>query len=102
MTELQSQKVDILYNEYAERCSSYSSFGNDEDCRFDIYRNDNNVEDKNITVYSSFISGLSDDYQPYYEIVNLLIDENGDTINLSTLLSPTEKKDYMNGLTKIN
>jgi hypothetical protein len=102
MTIKQKEKVDILLEEYNERCSMYSGFGNKNDCSFDILVNKANEVDKNVTIYASFISGLSDDFQPYYDVINLLIEENGDTIELSKVLSPMEKKDYLSSLTKIN
>lgn len=102
MTIKQSEKIDILLQEFKERCSMYSGFGNENDCSFDILINNVNKKDKNVTIYTSFISGLSDDFQPYFEVVNILIEENGDTIELSKLLSPNEKKEYLSSLTKIN
>ena len=102
MTIKQKEKIDILLEEYKERCSMYSSFGNENDCSFDIFVNNSNNSDKNVTIYASFISGLSDDYQPYYDVINILVEESGDTIELSKVLSPMEKKDYLSILTKIN
>lgn len=102
MTHLQQNKIAILKEEFVERCSAYSGLSNDEDCSFGVYINENNIDDKNVTIQSSFVSGISDDYQPFYEIVNLLVQENGDTISLSSVLSDNEKMEYLKGLTKIN
>lgn len=102
MTIKQKEKVEILQKEFEERCSIYSGMGNEDDCSFDVLVNNSNEMDKNVTIYASFISGLSDDFQPYYDVINILVEESGDTIELSKVLSPMEKKDYLSSLTKIN
>jgi hypothetical protein len=102
MTIKQKEKVDILFKEHQERCAMYSGIGNQDDCSFDIFVNNSNENDKNVTIYLSFVSGLSDDFQPFYDVMDILVEESGDTIELSKVLSPMEKKDYLSSLTKIN
>ena len=55
MTREQSNKIEILFDEFKERCKSYSGFGDDDDCSFEIYQNDKNPLDKNIVIRSSFV-----------------------------------------------
>lgn len=102
MTQEQHDKVKILFEEFKLRCESYSGFGDDDDCGFSVYENQKNPLDNNIIIRSSFISGLSDNFEPFYEIVNMVIQENGEAVNLSALMNANEKMDYLNGLTKIN
>jgi hypothetical protein len=101
MTREQSNKIEILFDEFKERCKSYSGFGDDDDCSFEIYQNDKNPLDKNIVIRSSFVSGLSDNFEPFHEILNLIVQENGDTVNLSAVLNANQRMEYLNSLTKI-
>lgn len=101
MTQEQKSKIEYYRKQFSDRCSDYSGWSSVKDCRFEVYKS-NNEEDNNITIYSSFVSGLSDDYQPYYDIINLLVESDGNVVDLSTILSSNERIDYINSLTKIN
>jgi hypothetical protein len=101
MTQEQKSKIEHYREQFGKKCSDYSGWSGAKDCRFELYESDKE-EDKNITIYSSYISGLSDDYQPYYDIINLLIEEDGNVVDLSTILTSNERIDYINTLTKIN
>jgi len=101
MTQEQKSKIEHYRKQFQDKCSDYSGWGSVKDCRFELYESDKE-EDKNVTIYSSFVSGLSDDYQPYYDIINLLVEEDGNVVDLSTILTSNERIDYINTLTKIN
>jgi hypothetical protein len=102
MTIYQEQKINILLEEHNKKCATYMGYGGNDSCKFSIYENKQNPNDKNVTIFSTYISGLSDDYQPFYKVVNLLIEPSGDVIELSALLDSDEIDEYYQGLTKIN
>lgn len=101
MTQEQKLKVEQYKAEFEQKCSDYSNWSSVKDCKFDVFKSENE-EDKNVTIYSAYVSGLSDDYQPYYDIVNLLVEEDGNVVDLSTILSSNERIEYIKSLTKIN
>lgn len=102
MTIYQEQKINILLGEHNDKCAMYMGYGGNDSCIFGIYENKENVNDKNITIFSTYVSGLSDNYQPFFNVVNLLIEPSGDVIELSALLDSDEIEEYYKGLTKIN
>ncbi len=102
MTTYQEQKINILLEEHNKKCATYMGYGGNDSCVFSIYENKKNANDKNVTIFSTYISGLSDDYQAFYNVVNLLVEPSGDVIELSALLDSDEIEEYYQGLTKIN
>ncbi|MFY8161513.1 MAG: hypothetical protein ACOVNU_09300 [Candidatus Kapaibacteriota bacterium] len=102
MTINQKQKINNLLDAHNKKCATYMSYCSNGSCRFTLYENKANSNDKNITIFATYVSGLSDNYQPFYNVVNLLVEPSGDVIELSALLNSDEIDEYYNGLTKIN
>jgi hypothetical protein len=102
MTINQKQKINNLLDEHNKKCATYMSYCGDGSCVFNIYENKANPNDKNITIFATYVSGLSDDFQPFFNVVSLLVEPSGDAIELSALLNSDEIDEYYNGLTKIN
>lgn len=100
MTNAQSTTIDILKAQFMQSCLKYNSYSAENSCKFDLYKS-NNDEDKNITIIYTVVSGLSDDYQPFYQTVNMLVEPDGNAINLMDFYPQNFVIDYINKLKKI-
>ena len=100
MTRAQQEKIIEIREEYVSNCKEYASYGTSS-CKFGVYRS-KNEEDENITVIFTTVSGLSDFNQPFFQTTNLLVEPNGNSMNLMDVYSNNDVLGYIENLTKIN
>jgi len=79
MTIQQQEQVIKYRNQYQERCKIYKWY---KDCKFGVYENPSNPEDDNITIISTFVSSISNDFLPFYDTIYLLVQPDGNVISL--------------------
>jgi len=93
MTIQQLEIFEKYKQEYNERYKAYSHLIYSNDCRFLAYKfiNDSN---KDIVINATTISGLGDSFEPFFDIIYILIEPNGNTI----LLNDVFNQDQINNL----
>ncbi len=101
MTIEQKNQLEKYRQEFAQNCKRYAAWGSERDCKFSSFESENE-EDKNITLVVTTITGLSDDYQTYVETVNLMIEPDGNVINLFDVYEPSQVISYIQQLKKID
>lgn len=99
MTESQKNTINVLKAQFSESCNKYAAYSGDN-CKFELYES-KNPEDKNITIIYTVVNGLSDDYQPFYQTVNMLVEPDGNALNLMDFYPPDFVIDYIKKLKNI-
>jgi len=100
MTIEQKKQIEVYTKEYHENCSSNTQFGSDRICNFNLYKS-NNPEDENITIVMTTITDISDNYQPYIATINIMIEPDGNAINLADVFPKSQVAAYVDQLKKI-
>jgi hypothetical protein len=95
MTKEQKDQIDKHKLDFAESCKKYKGY---DGCTFGLFYNPTNEEDKNITIISTYINGFSDNLQPYYETIYLLIEPNGNVVSLMDVFPMGDVSDYVKKL----
>lgn len=101
MTIEQQKQIEKYREEFSKNCKEYSQWGSDRDCKFSIFKSEK-AEDENYTIVVTTITGLSDDYQTYVETSNLMIEPDGNVINLFDVYGQSEVLSYIEQLKKID
>jgi hypothetical protein len=99
MTQLQIEKIKKIREDFKDNCEKYSSWGIDN-CSFGIYKS-TKEGDENITLIITTISGLSDSMQAFYETTNILVEPNGNSLNLLDFFGSNDVLGYIESLKKI-
>jgi hypothetical protein len=99
MTPQQVETIKRLRQGFKDSCEKYSSWGSNE-CHFSIYTS-GKEDDKNITLIITTISGISDSLQPYFETTNLLVEPNGNSLNLLDFFDSNDVLGYIENLKKL-
>lgn len=102
MTPDQKKAIEELRMQFHENCKMYTDYGSNDICNFEILVNESNPEDKNITVAVTTISGISDNFQPYIKIVNLMVEPDGTQFNMSDVFPQSKVVAYVQSLKKIS
>ena len=102
MTPDQKKAIEELRMQFQENCKMYTDYGSDNICNFEVLVNESNPEDTNITVAVTTISGISDNFQPYIKIVNLMVEPDGTQFNMSDVFPQSKVVAYVQSLKKIS
>lgn len=102
MTPNQKKAIEELRVQFKENCRMYTDYGSDEICNFEVLVNESNPEDENVTVAVTTISGISDNFQPYVKIVNLMVEPDGTQFNMSDVFPQSKVVAYVQSLKKIS
>lgn len=100
MTIEQKNKVDFYKSEFEKMCTKYVNYNAKKTCNFNVYKSENS-EDNNVTIVYSHITGVSDDYQTYFGVDNILIEPDGNAINMGDFYPQNDIIDYIEKLKKI-
>lgn len=100
MTQKQHQKITHYRNQFIENKKRYAANGSESICKFAVFEN-MNPDDKNITLVIVSVGGISEDYQPYTAINNLLIEPDGNAIKLTDIYPKEEVLVYIEKLKRI-
>lgn len=101
VTQKQKEKIEVYQKQFEENIAEYENWGSQQDCRFGIYIS-TNAEDKNVTIIMITITGISDNYQTYKAINNIMVEPNGDSCKLTDIYPKEYVLDYIQTLKKIN
>lgn len=101
MTPEQRAAIEKYRAEFNSNCSMYAPWGSKRDCSFQLYKGEK-PEDLNYTMVITSVTGLSDDLQTYVETVNLMVEPDGNVINLIDLFDRNQVIDYIQQLKKID
>lgn len=101
MTQSQKLSIDRYRNEFEEKCRIYAAWGSARDCSFRLLGSDSE-EDKNITMLITTITGISDDNQTYVETLNLMVEPDGNVLNLYDVFPMSEVVGYIETLKRID
>ncbi|MBM3417468.1 MAG: hypothetical protein FJY17_00930 [Bacteroidetes bacterium] len=102
MTQDQKKTIEELRVQFSQHCKRFAEYGSDEICNFEVLMNDSNPEDQNITVAVTTIDGISDSFQPYVKILNLMIEPDGTQFNMSDIFPQSKVVAYVQTLKKIS
>lgn len=101
MTNEQKQMIQKYREEFEASCKKYARWGSQRDCSFGLFASEN-PEDQNFTMLVTTITGISDDYETYVETVNLMVEPDGNVINLKDVYNSNEVVSYIEKLKKID
>jgi hypothetical protein len=97
MTIEQQKKLEVYREEYKRNCTSNVGFGSDRICNFHVYGSDN-PDDQNITIVMTTITDISDNYQPFIATLNIMIEADGNAINLADVFPKSQVASYVEQL----
>jgi hypothetical protein len=97
MTEAQKNTIYHQKKSFDRACDMYQMYLTD-DCKFRIYKSFN---DPNITLVITTIESISDNFQPYFKRVYLLVEPDGNLVNLLDFYSMDYVLEYTSKLHKI-
>ncbi len=98
MTKEQKKQIEKYKAEFTERAKLNIGYKGNS---FGVYKNTLNLEDDNVTIISTYINGFSDNFQPYYETIYLLVQPDGIVVSLMDVFSKYLVADYIKELTVI-
>jgi hypothetical protein len=101
MTPQQKEQIEKYREQYEENCSKYASWGTGSDCSFSL-RKSKDENDKNYTILMTIVAGITDDFQPYVETVNLMVEPDGNVINLMDFFDSEKVINYIEQLIKVD
>lgn len=99
MTQAQENTITVLRAQFAETCNKYATYSGDN-CKFELYKSEN-PQDENITIIYTVVNGISDDYQPFYQTINMLVEPDGNAFNIMDFFPTNFVVDYIKKLKKI-
>jgi hypothetical protein len=102
MTNDQKKTIEELRSQFNNNCKLYVEYGSNRICNFQILFNEENPEDKNITVVVTAIDGVSDNFQPYIKTSNIMVEPDGITFNMSDVFPESKVVEYVQKLKKIS
>ena len=97
MTTQQQKQLDTYREEYRMNCSNNVGFGSDRICSFNVYGSKDS-EDENITIVMTTITDISDNYQPFIATLNIMIEPDGNAINLADVFPKSQVAAYVEQL----
>jgi hypothetical protein len=100
MTTQQVEIFEKYQSEYNERYNAYSYLSYSKDCGFIAYKFIDSLNN-DIVIRSTTISGLSDNFEPFFDIVYILIEPNGNTILLNDVFNQDQINNLFQQLIKI-
>ena len=100
ISEEQKKKIEELRAGHADRCAKYAMYGSDT-CSFNVFKNKLNPADQNVTIVYSVVSSITNDLLPLYDIVNLMVEPDGNYFNLMDFYPRQKVLEYIQSLEKI-
>jgi hypothetical protein len=97
MTIEQKKQLEIYRKQYQQNCSQNAEFGSSRICNFHVYETRND-DDKNITIVMTTITDISDNYQPFIGTTNIMIEPDGNPINLADVFPKSQVSAYVEQL----
>ena len=102
MTKEQEKKIKEIKEIERMNCEAYSTYGSSDICSLGIYESKENIEDKNIVVKIVSITGISDNFEPFIEISNIMVEPNGHSFDMSSVFPNQYVMNYLQTLRQIN
>jgi len=101
MTKEQETTVEKYRQELNDNCSINAFYGSLEICKFNVYESQKE-EDKNITIVTVSITGISDDFQPYIGVNTIMVEPDGNPFRMADIYPEQLVNEYVDTLKKIN
>jgi hypothetical protein len=101
MTKAQEITVEKYRQELNNNCLRNEFYNSSEICKFNVYQSEKD-DDKNITIVTVSITGISDDFQPYIGINTLMVEVDGNAFNMNDVYPSKLVNEYVDTLKKIN
>jgi hypothetical protein len=101
MTTEQKKQIENYREQFEQNCKNYATWGSQRYCRFDLYKSES-LDDPNITIVATTITDISDNYEPYVKTHNLMIEPDGNVINLFDVFDSSQVMSYIEKLKKVD
>jgi hypothetical protein len=101
MTREQEITIEKYRKELNDNCEKNAGYNSSEICKFNLYESESS-EDKNITIRTVSITGISDDFQPFNEVTTILVEPDGNAFKMTDVYPTELVNDYVNKLKRIN
>ena len=101
LTIEQIDKISLYQKQYKENVEEYSAYDSEKICSFNVYASVKE-EDKNITIVLATITGISDYYQPFSQVNNIMVEPDGNSFNLTDIYNRNEVLLYISNLKKLD
>lgn len=102
MTSNQKKSIEDLQEGYSKNCQKYVGWGSSSVCKFMVYHNESDLNDKNVVVTMIEIDGISDNNQLFIKNQNILVEEDGVVYVLEDLFSRNKVVTYLQKLKPLN
>jgi hypothetical protein len=102
MTSNQKKSIDDLHDGYSKNCQKFVGWGSLSVCKFIVYHNESDENDKNMVVSMIEIDGISDNNQLFMKNQNILVEEDGSVYVLEDLFSRNKVVTYLQKLKPLN
>jgi hypothetical protein len=102
MTKEQEKTIKEIKDKERINCETYSTYGSSDICSLSIYESKKNTDDKNIVVKIVSITGISDNFEPYIGISNIMVEPNGHSFDMSSVFPNQYVMNYLQTLRQIN
>lgn len=101
MTNEQEITVEKYRKQLDDNCSRNKFYNSSEICKFNVYEN-KKEEDKNITIVTVSITGISDDFQPFIAVTTIMVEPDGNAFRMTDVYPEQLVNEYVDTLKKIN
>ena len=101
MTKEQEITIEKYKKELNDNCEKHLGYNSKDICKFNLYESGND-EDKNITIRTISITGISDDFQPFNEVTTILVQPDGNAFKMADVYPIQFVNEYVNKLKRIN
>lgn len=98
MTPMQKFKMEEMRREYEAMEKRFMAYG---ETSFEALRNLSNPEDKNVTVVQQIITETDEDGRPFYDLSIVLIEPDGNIIDMKKMMHPDDVNRYLQELVEI-
>jgi hypothetical protein len=97
MTTEQKNQIQNYRQQYEQNCKTNASWGSAKYCSFKLLKSES-PDDPNITIVATTITDISDNYEPYVKTHNLMIEPDGNAINLFDIFDASQVMSYIQQL----
>ena len=100
ITVEQKKKIEVLSAQHADRCAKYAIYGACS-CSFNVFKSKLNPTDQNVTIVISQVSSITNDLLLLYDMVYIMVEPDGNHIQLDDFFPLQKVLEYTQSLEKI-
>lgn len=101
MTTEQNKQIENYREQFNQNCATYASWGSSKYCSFKLLKSES-PDDPNYTIVATTITDISDSYEPFVKTHNLMIEPDGNVINLFDIFDSSQVMSYIEQLKKVD